>query len=150
MFRFIHAEKANHSVSVMCQVLEVSRSGYYAWAGRGPSARARTDAAVLKDIVEVHDQSRQRYGAPGVHAELRHGRGVRVSRKRVARLMSKHGLSGRCGRLAGPKTTRRDHEAEPALPDLVAPTSPPRRATGYGLGIVRMCVPGRDGCTWRV
>lgn len=103
----------------MCKVLEVSRSGYYAWAGRGPSARAQEDAKLLEAIREVHRKSRKCYGAPRVHAELRDDRGVRVGRKRVARLMAKNSLSGRCGRLPGPKTTLRERQGEPVLPDLV-------------------------------
>ncbi len=103
----------------MCQVLEVSRAGYYAWAGRGPSARAQEDVRLLEEIREVHGKSRKCYGAPRVHAELRDDRGKRVGRRRVARLMSENSLSGRCGRLPGPKTTRRERESEPPLPDLV-------------------------------
>ena len=117
MFRFIDAERANHSVVLMCQVLGVSRSGYYAWARRGPSALARADAELLTQIREIHEESRRCYGAPRVHVELRDGVGVGVGRKRVARLMAANGLHGRCGRLPGPKTTRR--EVEPPLPDLV-------------------------------
>ena len=132
MFEFIHAEKANHSVTLMCDVLEVSTSGYYAWRGRGPSQRAQDDARLLERIRELHAASKQRYGAPRIHAELRVGDGVAVGRKRVARLMAADGLHGRCGRLAGPKTTQRDLEVEPPVPDLVG----------------RLFDPDRPGVTW--
>jgi hypothetical protein len=78
VFRFIDAARANHSVVLMCQVLGVSRSGCYAWARRGPSALAQSDAELLTRIHQIHAQSRGCYGAPRVHVELRDGRGVGV------------------------------------------------------------------------
>ena len=50
VFRFIEAEKANHAVSTMCRVLEVSRSGYYAWSSRPPSERTVANAALVGEI----------------------------------------------------------------------------------------------------
>jgi hypothetical protein len=82
VFRFIDAARANHSVALMCQVLGVSRSGYHAWARRGPSARAQSDAELLTQIHQIHAQSRGCSSAPRVHVELRDG--VGVGRKRVA------------------------------------------------------------------
>lgn len=77
----------------LCQILGVSRSGYYDWASRGPSAHSVRDAELSAVVVEVHRRSRRTYGAPRVHAEL--GRlGHRTARKRVARLMREHGLVG--------------------------------------------------------
>ena len=75
------------------------------------------DAELLKRIRTVHASSRQTYGAPRVHADLR-GRGERHGRKRIARLMRGAGLLGACHRHGGPTTTRRDKDAPPA-PDLV-------------------------------
>ena len=100
----------------MCRVLEVSTSGYYAWCTRAPSARAKSDAALGHQIVELHERSRKIYGAPKLHADLK-DLGVRVGRKRVARLMSLHGIVG-VSRRKGCRTTRRDRDARPA-PDLV-------------------------------
>ena len=77
----------------LCQVLRVSRSGYYAWLGRPISARALQDADLTKVIVEIHRDSRRTYGSPRIHAELLR-RGEHCSRKRVARLMSQAGLVG--------------------------------------------------------
>ena len=77
-----------------CRVLRVSRSGYYDWAERGPSARDLEDAYLANTIVDIHAMSRCSYGAPRVHAELRLGMGVRVGRKRVARLMRIIGRRG--------------------------------------------------------
>jgi putative transposase len=101
----------------MCRVLGVSTSGYYAWRGRGPSARALADQQLTAEICEIHANSRGTYGSPRIHAELRLGRRQRCSRKRVARLMRDAKLAGiHRRRLIG--TTRRNPEHEP-FPDLV-------------------------------
>jgi putative transposase len=81
---------------VACRVLKVSRSGYYGWRDRLPSARATGDAELSRIIARVHYDARGSYGSPRVHAELRLGLGVRVGRKRVARLMRAAGLAGIC------------------------------------------------------
>ena len=85
-FGFVKANQAIHSVRRMCQLLGVSPSGYYASLSRFTSARQRTDRMLRDRIVEIHHRSRGIYGAPRVHAELA-AEGVRVGRKRVARLM---------------------------------------------------------------
>lgn len=127
MFRFIAAERAHHTVSLMCRVLEVSRSGFHAWLRRWPSRRWVDDVRVSELIHRIHSESRGSYGAPRIHAELR-ARGVRVSRKRVERLMRRHGLSGLVKRRRA-KTTVRVPGVRPA-PDLVRrdfrPTEPDR------------------------
>ena len=82
------------SVAVACRVLNVSRSGFYEWAGRPPSPRSLADAELTATILEVHRMSRCSYGAPRVHAELRLGLGIACGRKRVARLMRKAEVSG--------------------------------------------------------
>lgn len=116
LFGLIDAEKANYSISLLCRVLWVSRSGYYDWKDRPLSKRARENAALIEKIREIHERSRRIYGYPRVHAELR-ALGVRCSRKRVARLMRKASLQG-CRRGRKKHTTRRDVNAIPA-PDLL-------------------------------
>jgi putative transposase len=116
VFRFIAAEKANHSVGLLCRMLGVSRAGFYAWEGRGPSPRARSDAELLARIRQIHADSDGSYGWPRVHAELRQ-RGVRASRKRVARLMRAAALCGVVKRKRA-KTTLRVAGVRPAR-DLV-------------------------------
>jgi putative transposase len=116
-YRLIEVEKAHHGVSLLCRVLGVSRAGYYAWAGRAARPRASQDAELLGVIRQVHVDSRGTYGAPRVHAELRQAHGIRVGRKRVARLMRSAGLVG-CHRRGRRGLTRRDPAARPA-PDLV-------------------------------
>lgn len=101
---------------MMCRVLEVSRSGYYAWLKRPPSKRAQEDARLTKRIRKLHERSRGTYGAPRIHADLK-AEGVRVGRKRVARLMKAAGLRG-VSRRKYVVTTRRAMRARPA-PDLV-------------------------------
>lgn len=115
-FRFIDAEKAHFPVSLLCKTVGVSKSGYYAWRSRPPSKRSCEDIALTERIVEVHCRSRETYGYPRVHAELR-ALGVRCGRRRVARLMREAGLQG-CMRGRKKRTTRRDPRATPA-PDLV-------------------------------
>jgi putative transposase len=113
---FIRDHVASFPVSVMCEVLGVSRGGYYAWAVRPESARAAADRALAAEIRAVHADSRGRYGSPRVHAELRaHGR--RVGRKRVARLMRGMGLSARRKRRFR-RTTDSAH-AFPVAPNLL-------------------------------
>ena len=77
----------------MCSALKVTRQGYYAWRRRPPSAHDLRDAELAGEISAVYESSRRVYGAPKVHAELRR-RGVRVSRKRVARVMRENGRAG--------------------------------------------------------
>ena len=69
-FAFIEAEKAAFPISFMCERLDVSTSGYYAWRQRPPSARAVADAELTEQIIAIHAESRGTYGAPRVHAEL--------------------------------------------------------------------------------
>jgi putative transposase len=115
-FGLIEAERANFSVPLMCHMLGVSRSGYYDWKDRPPSRRSREDTALTERIYEIHRRSRETYGSPRVHAQLR-AIGIRCSRKRVARLMRKEGLKG-CLRGRKKRTTRRDGSVV-AAPDLV-------------------------------
>jgi putative transposase len=100
----------------MCRVLGVSRSGYYAWRNRGPSKRAQKDAMLTEKIREIHDRSRGTYGSPRVHAALRN-EGIRVGKKRVARLMKAADLKG-ASRRKRPSTTNSQESARSA-PDLV-------------------------------
>ena len=96
----------------MCRVLDVSSSGYYAWVKRPPSARAVTDAALLVEIRAARAASKGTYGAPRLQIELADA-GIRVSRKRIARLMRNAGLAG-VSRRKGTVTTVRDGAASGA------------------------------------
>jgi putative transposase len=119
IYTFIEAQKTNHRIGRMCRVLKVSKSGFYGWRGRAPSARAQTDALLLEKITRIHRDSRETYGAPRIHYELRM-LGVRCARKRVARLMREASLFGCGGRRRKARTTLRSQvECTPPAPDLV-------------------------------
>jgi putative transposase len=105
-FRFIEAEKDRHPISLMCALLDVSRSGYHAWVRRPPSDRELSDAWLLERIRQIHSENRGVYGAPRVHAELRIAHGIRIGRKRVERLMRQAGLSGLIPKRRGRTTIR--------------------------------------------
>jgi putative transposase len=95
---FVAAEKqAGGNVVTACDLLQVSRSAFYAWGEHVPSARELSDAELTEKIRAVHTASKGTYGAPRVHAELA-AQGAHVGRKRVARLMVKAGFMGRCRR----------------------------------------------------
>ena len=93
-FAFIAAEKAHYPVHVLCRCVRVTRSGYYAWTRRPPAQRAQRDARLMTRVRLVHAESRGTYGRPRVTRALRDA-GVRVSGKRVARLMRAAGLVAR-------------------------------------------------------
>jgi len=116
-YRFIRAERATYPIIVLCRVLRVSRAGYYAWAGRGASARAQADEELSVQIKATHERSRGTYGVPRVHAALQ-AAGVRTSRRRVGRLMRAASLVG-CHRRRRARTTVADPAHMPA-PNLVA------------------------------
>lgn len=106
-----------YSVALMCRLLKVSRSGFYAWEDRPLSARACSDLALTAKIHAIHRRSRESYGAPMIHAELADDHGIHVGRKRVARLMRAAGLQGATLRRFV-VTTRTNPGATPAV-DLV-------------------------------
>ena len=116
-FEFIHVEKATFPVSVMCDVLEVSRSGYYAWVHRPRASRDIDDEQLAVAITAIHQRSRGTYGSPRVHAELR-ADGHLVSRKRVERLMRELGLQARTKRRY--RVTTDSAHADPIAPNVLA------------------------------
>ena len=110
------ANQAEFPIDTMARAMKVSRSGFYAWVRREPSARDLADKELLTKIRRVHKASKQTYGAPRVHAELA-AEGIHVGRKRVERLMRTDGLVG-VSRRRGTRTTIRDDRVRPAS-DLV-------------------------------
>jgi len=105
-YRFIAAEKANFPISLMSRMLGVSRQAFHAWERRPPSQRAMEDAFLTERIREIHGEFRGVYGSPRIHAELRMADGIRVSEKRVERLMREAGISGLIERKRGRTTIR--------------------------------------------
>lgn len=114
-FRFVDEHQAEYRVTDLCRVAGVSRSGFYAWRTRPPSARAAADAELTEVIREIHQNSRGTYGAPRIRGQLRR-KGHRASRHRVARLMRLDGLVGAHGRR---KWRRGRHPAMVPAPDLL-------------------------------
>ncbi len=107
-FVFIDAEKALYPMRILCRVLQVSRSGYYAWRARKPSVRDLEDERLRPRIVEAFETGRGTYGSPRVRDELV-DQGLEIGRKRVARLMREMGLYGVSARKFR-VTTDSDHD----------------------------------------
>jgi transposase InsO family protein len=118
MYPFIEAEKVGQrSVKRTCAVLKVSRAAYYKWRQQEPSARVLEDQGLTEKVKVIFAGSRQTYGTPRVHRELRQ-EGTRCSRKRVARLMREQNLQGR-RRRAWRRTTVPDPDTKVTAVDLV-------------------------------
>jgi len=116
-FAFIEQHRNAFSIVQMCDILEVSSSGFYAWVEREPSVRAQENQCLTEQIAVLYERSRQTYGSPRIHADLQ-ALGKAISRKRVARLMRLNGIQAR--RKQGYKsTTKRDKSCEPT-PNLLA------------------------------
>jgi transposase InsO family protein len=116
-FAFIATEKAAFPVRLLCRTRQVSRAGFYAWQPRPPARRGQGDDQVGVQIAAIHTESRQRYGSPRIHAELR-ARGCRIGRKRVARLMRVRGLAARGRRRC--RTTTPSRHPFPIAPNVLA------------------------------
>jgi putative transposase len=115
-YRFVAAERVSYSVRLLCKVVGVAASGFYAWLRRGPSQRRADDERVKEKIKAIFTNSRQTYGSPRIHAELQET-GLRISRKRVDRLMRESGLVPLVRRRWVPRTTdsRHHHVVAPNL-----------------------------------
>ena len=117
MFELVDAEKAKYPIQVLCDALELSRSGYYAWKTRAPSPRDKSDEKLAVEIAAAHAKSKRRYGSPRVHRALRN-KGIHVGQKRVARLMRENGIVARQKRRFR-RTTDSNHP-NPIAPNVVA------------------------------
>jgi transposase InsO family protein len=106
---------AQFSVQDLCELLEVSRSGYYQWLGRIPGAHQRANQQLLENIQRVYLESRQTYGSPRITQQLLRQE-VLCSENRVARLMKRHGIRARQKRPFRPRTTD-SHHPEPIAPN---------------------------------
>ena len=114
---FIEEHRQEFDIRIMCRLLAVSRSGYYAWRERQPSAREMAGAELLLEIEKIFAASGQTYGSPRIHIELRE-QGIRCGRKRVERLMGENGLKVPRKRKKRVVTTDSDHDF-PVAPNLL-------------------------------
>lgn len=115
-FRFIAAEQAHHSLSLLCRCMRVTRSGFYAWRHRPESAHAQRDRRLKVLVQASFDASKERYGSPRIHRDLVEQQEP-VSRKRVIRLMQEEGLKARV-RKRFKCTTMSDHD-QPVAANLL-------------------------------
>ena len=117
LWPFIEVEEAEQrNVKRACELLEVSRAAYYSQRNHVPSRRSLDDAELTTRITAIHAASKRTYGAPRIHAQLRR-EGICCGKKRVARLMVRAGLAGRC-----PKSWRKTTiaaKAEARAVDLI-------------------------------
>jgi len=116
-YQFIAAHRQEFEITVMCRVLNVSRSGYYAWCRRPVSAREMANQKLTQQIQEIHQQSRQTYGSPRIQAELA-DQGVNCGHNRVARLMRAAELRAKQNRKFKVATTDSAHNY-PVAPNLL-------------------------------
>ena len=110
--------KGEHPVEGLCELLQVSRSGYYRWRSRQPGKREQEDAMLAEHIARFHARSRRAYGAPRIVKDLR-DEDLRISKRRCARLMKARNLRGRKTNRRRPSTTDSKHGHAPA-PNLLA------------------------------
>ena len=119
--------KGNHPIELLCEAFCVSRSGYHQWLARQktPSLRASQDAELAREILQIHRQSRGTYGTPRIHAELKR-RGRKHGKKRLDRIRTSLGLTGRQKRRFRPRTTDSSHD-QPIAANRLAQISRPCR-----------------------
>lgn len=116
-FQFIHTEKSNHSIAMLCRVMGVTRQGYHAWVSRKPCMHERRDCELAGLICDIYHENRRVYGSPKIFMMLKRT-GVKTSRKRVSRLMKEYGLRG-VSRGGKRKTTNKPVFQRPSAEDLV-------------------------------
>jgi putative transposase len=138
-FVFIAAEKALYPVVLLCTVLEVSRSGYYAWVGRPVAPKTIADAHLVLEIRAALVRGRGAYGSPRIHRELR-ARGIRVGKKRIERLMRENGIVARHKRRFVHTTDSR--HAHPIAPNLLERHFDPKAANEAWAGDVTYIATG--------
>ena len=113
-FRFVHDHQSEYPVKRLCELVECSRSGFYAWAARPLSDHYLRDLDLANEIYDIHVASQRTYGTPRVLGQLQH-RNIAVGRKRVARIMAECGLVGSHGRKKWRKGTKTTSAPGPDL-----------------------------------
>jgi putative transposase len=145
-FTFIDAAKAEFPIQRLCQVFEVSQSGYFAWRDRPASPRQREDLVLLAHIRSAFTLSNETYGSPRMTRELQDD-GLMVGRRRTARLMRENGLKARQKRRF--RRTTDSYHAFPIAPNLLEQDfSATRPNQKWNADISRTCGRGKAGCIW--
>ena len=120
-YAFIGTAQGRHRVGRLCQVLRVSRSGYYAWRTRPASARSQANGQLLDAMRSLHAQTKERYGAVKLWHAL-HAAGIRCGRHRVARLRRRHGMTAR--RVRRFRIMVEHHQLPPPAPNRLKAVGP--------------------------
>lgn len=115
-FAWMHGERNNHSLTLMCNVLKVSRAGYYRWLKRRVTPREERRAKLLQRILEIFEESRESYGSPRIFEKLV-SEGWKVSRRQVEKLMRDNDIQARRRRKY--KTTTDSNHNDPIAPNLL-------------------------------
>lgn len=116
-YDFIEAHRTTWPIAIQCRVLAVSRSGYYEWRRRPLSERAKRRASLMVKVREVHAASRETYGSPRVHRDLR-ANGEVVNVKTVAKVMREAGIRSKSSRKFRVTTTDSNH-AQPVAANVL-------------------------------
>src|SRR5207302_5275237 len=143
-YRMIEELCKEHAVQDLCEVLEVSRSGYYAWCRGQESGRELGNRILTEQIKQLFESKRGRYGSPRITEELRRS-GQCCNHKRVERLMRQEGLKGRTGKGRKVRTTHSDHD-QPIAPNRLLERSAPTKPMRSGWPTSPMCRLRRAGC----
>ncbi len=115
-YQFIAEYRSTFPVKKMCQVLIVSRSGYYKWEQSPPSNRTKKNAELLQKIRAIHEEHRERYGSPRITREL-HKQGERCGKNRVAHIMKNNAIKAKAKKKF--KVTTHSNHKYPVAPNLL-------------------------------
>jgi transposase InsO family protein len=144
-YAFIREQAAAFAIRRLCEVLQVSRSGYYAWRSRPMSRRQRANARLVEHMRRLHLQTKERYGAVKLWRALR-ALGVACGRHRVARLRRQHGLMAR--RVRRFRLVLERHQFAPPARNHVQQVFTAPAPNGSGPEISPRLRRARAGCTW--
>lgn len=144
-YRFVPAHQAEYRLTQLCQTLGVSRSGYYAWRHRPASARTRANVQVLEHLLQLHRQTKARYGAVKMWHALR-ASGIVCGRHRIARLRRLHGLEARRTRRF--RLVVEQHQFAPPAPNRLHQVFVAPAANQIWVGDLTAIATRAAGCIW--
>ena len=148
-YAWIDKHRDTYAMTMMCELLSVSRSGLNAARGRGPSKRACDDKQLIEQIRAGQRKHRGRYGRRRMTPEISQARGRAVNEKRIGRLMRDHGLQSHKRRRFRVVTTDSKH-AHPVAPNVLERDFQALAPNQKWLADMTLkCPPAKAGCTWR-